>query len=104
MNLISSHFGIALLAIMASGYTLNKAYKRIQLSKAKHRSIRGHAKMSRLIAKLLPFYEFDEEQIKLKSENQFLNRFNGLEKKVQIDCLQAYVRPMVNKKKARGEL
>jgi glutamate-1-semialdehyde 2,1-aminomutase len=62
MNLISSHFGIALLAIMASGYTLNKAYKRIQLSKAKHRSIRGHAKMSRLIAKLLPFYEFDEEQ------------------------------------------
>ena len=62
MNLISSHFGIALLAILAIGYTLNKAYKRIQLSKAKHRSIRGHAKMSRLIAKLLPFYEFDEEQ------------------------------------------
>ena len=62
MNLISSHFGIAILAILASGYTLNKAYKRIQLSKAKHRSIRGHAKMSRLIAKLLPFYEFDEEQ------------------------------------------
>ena len=29
---------------------------------------------------------------------------NGLEKKVQIDCLQAYVRPMVNKKKVRGEL
>ena len=50
------------------------------------------------------YYEFDEEQIKLKSENQFLNRFNGLEKKVQIDCLQAYVRPMVNKKKVRGEL
>ena len=62
MNLISSHFGIAILAILASGYTLNKAYKRIQLSKAKHRSIRGHAKLSRLIAKLLPFYEFDEEQ------------------------------------------
>ena len=62
MNLISSNFGIALLAILAIGYTLNKAYKRIQLSKAKHRSIRGHAKMSRLIAKLLPFYEFDEEQ------------------------------------------
>ena len=62
MNLISSNFGIALLAILTIGYTLNKAYKRIQLSKAKHRSIRGHAKMSRLIAKLLPFYEFDEEQ------------------------------------------
>ena len=62
MNLISSNFGIALLAILAISYTLNKAYKRIQLSKAKHRSIRGHAKMSRLIAKLLPFYEFDEEQ------------------------------------------
>src|SRR5258706_2552065 len=36
-----------------------KLRARLQLSRAKHRSLTGHAKMSRLVARLIPFYEFD---------------------------------------------
>lgn len=32
---------------------------RLQLSKAKHPSLRGHAKMSKRIARLIPFYSYD---------------------------------------------
>jgi len=32
---------------------------RIALSRAKHRSLAGHSKMSRRVARLIPFYEFD---------------------------------------------
>src|SRR4029079_3133625 len=32
---------------------------RIELSRAKHRSLAGHSKMSRRVARLVPFYEFD---------------------------------------------
>jgi glutamate-1-semialdehyde 2,1-aminomutase len=35
---------------------------RLQLSRAKHRSLAGHAKMSRRLARLVPFYEYDEAQ------------------------------------------
>ena len=38
-----------------------KAKTRLELSSAKHRSLAGHARMSRRLAKLLPFYEFDDE-------------------------------------------
>ena len=33
---------------------------RLELSKAKHPSLRGHARMSRWFAKQVPFYEYDE--------------------------------------------
>jgi glutamate-1-semialdehyde 2,1-aminomutase len=33
---------------------------RLQLSRAKHRSLAGHAKWSRRLARLIPFYEYDE--------------------------------------------
>jgi glutamate-1-semialdehyde 2,1-aminomutase len=36
-----------------------KAKARLALSRAKHRSLGGHSKMSRLVARLIPFYEFD---------------------------------------------
>jgi glutamate-1-semialdehyde 2,1-aminomutase len=36
-----------------------KLQARVALSRAKHRSLTGHAKMSRLLARLIPFYEFD---------------------------------------------
>ena len=32
---------------------------RLALSRAKHRSLTGHSKMSRRVARLIPFYEFD---------------------------------------------
>jgi glutamate-1-semialdehyde 2,1-aminomutase len=37
-----------------------KAKRRLELSKGKHPSLAGHSKMSRRVAKLLPFYEYDE--------------------------------------------
>jgi len=35
---------------------------RIQLSRAKHRSLAGHARMGRWLSTLLPYYEYDEAQ------------------------------------------
>ncbi|MBB4377517.1 aminotransferase class III-fold pyridoxal phosphate-dependent enzyme [Bradyrhizobium sp. SBR1B] len=39
-----------------------KIKARVELSRAKHRSLAGHSKMSRRVAKLLPFYEFSGDQ------------------------------------------
>jgi glutamate-1-semialdehyde 2,1-aminomutase len=36
-----------------------KLLARLALSRAKHRSLTGHSKMSRAVARLIPFYEFD---------------------------------------------
>jgi glutamate-1-semialdehyde 2,1-aminomutase len=33
---------------------------RLQLSRAKHRSLAGHARLGRLLARLVPYYEYDE--------------------------------------------
>jgi len=41
---------------------LRKAQLRLELSRAKHRSLAGHSKWSRRLAKLLPFYEYDETE------------------------------------------
>lgn len=41
------------------------AYKlkiRLELSRAKHPSLAGHSKMARRIARLIPYYEYDEEK------------------------------------------
>ena len=36
---------------------------RLELSKAKHRSLAGHARIARFVASLVPFYQYDESQI-----------------------------------------
>src|SRR5215470_17873977 len=41
---------------------VRKAQLRLELSRAKHRSLAGHSKWSRRLAKLLPFYEYDETE------------------------------------------
>jgi glutamate-1-semialdehyde 2,1-aminomutase len=46
-------------ALVLPGLVL-KAKRRLELSKGKHPSLAGHSKMSRRVAKLLPFYEYDE--------------------------------------------
>ncbi len=43
-------------------FVLRKIQIRLRLSRAKHPSLRGHAKMSRRISKLLPFYKFNEDK------------------------------------------
>ena len=50
------------------------------------------------------FDDFDESQIESNQESKFLNRFNGIEEGIRRECLKTYVRPMINKKKARGEV
>ena len=35
---------------------------RLQLSRAKHRSLAGHARLGRLLARFVPYYEYDEAQ------------------------------------------
>lgn len=46
----------------ASAASLPKLKQRLELSKAKHPSLRGHARMSRQFAKWIPFWEYDEER------------------------------------------
>jgi glutamate-1-semialdehyde 2,1-aminomutase len=59
MNEINLSF---LLGTTLAAWLLIKAPRRLQLSLAKHPSLRGHAKMSRLLARLLPYYEYTGEQ------------------------------------------
>ena len=47
-------------AAAATAASLVKLRSRLELSRAKHRSLTGHARMSRLFATLVPFYEYDE--------------------------------------------
>ena len=46
-------------AVIGTAAVFPKLRARLALSRAKHRSLTGHAKMSRLAARLVPFYEFD---------------------------------------------
>jgi glutamate-1-semialdehyde 2,1-aminomutase len=51
-----------LLAAVGLVVVLRKLQLRLQLSLAKHRSLTGHARMSRRLASLVPFYEYDDER------------------------------------------
>ena len=42
---------------------LPKIRLRLQLSHAKHRSVTGHARMARRLARLIPFYEYGEDRV-----------------------------------------
>ncbi|HME26250.1 MAG TPA: aminotransferase class III-fold pyridoxal phosphate-dependent enzyme [Acetobacteraceae bacterium] len=47
---------------------LVKLKRRLELSRAKHRSLAGHARLARRIAALVPFYEYDEHRF-FRSDN-----------------------------------
>jgi glutamate-1-semialdehyde 2,1-aminomutase len=47
----------------ASAALLVKAKHRLELSQAKHRSLTGHVRMGRRIASLIPYYEYDAQEI-----------------------------------------
>jgi len=53
---------IYLICFLISTYTIYKATIRLRLSRAKHKSLRGHAKWSRRISKLIPYFEYSEKQ------------------------------------------
>ena len=50
---------LATAAVAGTAAAVPKLRARLALSRAKHRSLTGHAKISRLVARLIPFYEFD---------------------------------------------
>jgi len=54
LPILSLAGAVAVTAAMAP-----KVKARVALSRAKHRSLTGHSKMSRRVARLIPFYEFD---------------------------------------------
>lgn len=49
--------GLGLLAAFSP-----RMYRRLQLSRAKHRSLAGHSKLAKSLARWLPGYSFDEQQ------------------------------------------
>jgi glutamate-1-semialdehyde 2,1-aminomutase len=51
-------FGAAAALILLFG----PAKRRLELSRAKHRSLAGHARLSRFVSKLVPFYEYGEDE------------------------------------------
>jgi glutamate-1-semialdehyde 2,1-aminomutase len=54
-----SILSVAAGAVALTAAVAPKVKARLALSRAKHRSLSGHSKMSRMVARLIPFYEFD---------------------------------------------
>ncbi len=50
------------LAVPVAFLVLDRIYQRLLLSRAKHRSLNGHSKWSKRIARLIPYYGYDETQ------------------------------------------
>ena len=60
MGLMDSRYLTYAAAGLAGAALLHKLWRRLQLSRAKHASIAGHARLSKRLARLIPFYEFDQ--------------------------------------------
>jgi len=62
MNITPTSFALIVFGCIAALLLLRKLQRRLELSRAKHRSLAGHARWSRRLAKLVPFYEYDKDQ------------------------------------------
>ena len=51
-----------LLGLSVLLFVTRRLLLRLQLSRAKHRSLAGHAQLGRLLARFVPYYEYDEAQ------------------------------------------
>ena len=56
----SARYAFYGLGAAALATSLASLQRRLQLSKAKHSSLAGHARLARGLAALVPFYEYDE--------------------------------------------
>jgi glutamate-1-semialdehyde 2,1-aminomutase len=56
-----TYTGLALLTAAAL-WLLHRGWRRLELSRAKHPSLAGHAMLSRRLAALLPYYGYDERE------------------------------------------
>ena len=57
MNATTALYAIGVAALAAA---LGPIRRRVELSRAKHRSLAGHARFARRVARLVPFYEYEE--------------------------------------------
>ncbi|MGH8653029.1 MAG: aminotransferase class III-fold pyridoxal phosphate-dependent enzyme [Gammaproteobacteria bacterium] len=62
MRLVGTTLILYALGAVALAALLQTLKTRLELSKAKHRSLSGHSRIARRIAALVPFYEYDEER------------------------------------------
>jgi glutamate-1-semialdehyde 2,1-aminomutase len=62
MNMTPATLALIVLGMLVALWLLRRLQLRLELSRAKHRSLAGHSKWSRRLAKLVPFYEYDENQ------------------------------------------
>ena len=53
---------LSALALGALAWTWPRAKRRLELSRAKHRSLAGHSRIAKAIASLIPGYAYDEER------------------------------------------
>jgi len=60
MELGAATLGLYAAGATALATTLVKLKSRLQLSKAKHPSLTGHARMARRLASFIPSYSYDE--------------------------------------------
>jgi len=51
-------YTFSLAALLA---TLPRIKRRLELSRAKHRSLAGHSRMAKRVARMIPFYEYDAD-------------------------------------------
>jgi glutamate-1-semialdehyde 2,1-aminomutase len=51
-----------MIGAVTAALALPKVWERLELSKAKHPSLAGHARMARRIASWIPYYEYDESR------------------------------------------
>ncbi len=62
MDIEATTLALYTLGLAAAAASLGKLNTRLELSRAKHPSLAGHSRMARRVARLLPFYEFDEAE------------------------------------------
>ncbi len=55
-------FALSALALAAAVFCLPRAKRRLELSRAKHRSLAGHSRIAKRLASWLPGYAYDEAQ------------------------------------------
>jgi glutamate-1-semialdehyde 2,1-aminomutase len=59
---MNNTFAFSALALSALAWSLPRAKLRLELSRAKHRSLTGHSRMAKRVAGLIPGYAYDEAQ------------------------------------------
>lgn len=57
---MNATLGLYALGSILAAAALPRLKRRLELSRAKHRSLAGHARMAKRVARLIPFYEYDE--------------------------------------------